>query len=84
MNPENPIRVIIRGLRDKPAALFAVEIRGGVVDAYGANPNNPVPFHAERVFEFNAVIYGKLCEAFNARRTGDLASLWNKTTPLFR
>lgn len=80
----NPVRVIIRGYRDRPAALFAVEVRGEVVDAFGTNPNDPIPFHLSRAFEFDGLLYEKLESAFTSRRADALARLWENATPFLR
>ncbi|MBI1903412.1 MAG: hypothetical protein HYS13_20105 [Planctomycetia bacterium] len=78
-NPAN--RVIIRGFRDRPAALVAVEVRGAAVDVVGSDQESPMPFHLDRAFAFDQVLYDQLAEAYATRNAKALAALWRKATP---
>ena len=73
-----PRRVIIRGFRDKPVDLTAVEVRDEAVDVVGTDPKTPMPFQRDRVFAFNQQLYKKLSDAFSAGNVKALASLWER------
>jgi hypothetical protein len=79
-----PQPVILKGFRSEPLQVLAICDRGDAIEVASEAADEPMPFHTDSVFEYDA---GLLAELRSAAAVGDeqkLRRAWARARPFRR
>jgi hypothetical protein len=79
LSPPQP--VILKGFMDEPLELLAVRDRGDAIEVAREVADEPMPFHADCVFVYDAGLFATLCSAAAVKDAQRLRSAWAQATP---
>jgi hypothetical protein len=79
INP--PQDVILKGFTGEPLKLVAVFDRGDSIEVAKNLSDEPMPFHADCVFRFDAHLLAELNQAAENHDDRGLREAWHKATP---
>jgi hypothetical protein len=75
--------VLVRASDGEPAKLIATSFDGdSVVQVRAEDGSAEIGFPIEDAFDFDAALFGELCEAHRLGREKRVIKLWERATPL--
>jgi hypothetical protein len=76
-----PQQVILKGFTGEPIKLLAIHDRGDSIEVAHDIHDEPMPFHNDSVFVFDAGLFNELQSAADVDDEAKLARAWSKATP---